>query len=211
MRVQWLYVLEALFGLVGTLAAVLLVRRFKRSRGPAGFRRWMAHIAIAGISLIGLAGFAFLIFVAQRTLGPGITQTGHSLAAFRFQSVKDSSWHSLSEYRGKVVLLNIWATWCGPCRGEVPELERIQREFGPKGVVVLMISSEEPRLIREYLARSPVTTEQGYVSDAPESRHLTGIESRPLSFIVDRQGVAREFLIGTGDSKGFSELIGKYL
>lgn len=54
-------------------------------------------------------------------------------------------------------------------------------------------------------------TEQGYVSDVPESRSLAGIESRPLSFIVDRQGVVREFLIGTGNSKVFSDLIRKYL
>jgi thiol-disulfide isomerase/thioredoxin len=211
MRVQWLYVFEALFGLVGVLAAVLLSRRFQRGRERAGVRCWMAHIAIAGVSLLGLAGFAFLVLGAQRALGPGIAQNGHSLAAFRFQSVEDASWHSLGEYRGKVVLLNVWATWCGPCRGEVPELERVQRELGPKGVVVLMVSSEEPAVIREYLAQSPVRTEQGYVSGAPESRPITGIESRPLTFIVDRQGIAREFLIGTGNSKSFSELIGKYL
>jgi len=214
MRVQWLYAIEALFGLIGALAAILLARRFKRRPNPAGFRGWMANFGIVVFSLIGFGGLAFLVLGPHRAFAPGIAQNGRSLAAFRFQSVADGSWHSLGEYRGKVVLLNIWATWCGPCRGEIPDLELTQRELGPKGVVVLMVSDQEPRLIREYLEQHPVNTQQGYVSDAPEaaqSRHLTGIGTTPLTFIVDRDGVAREFLVGSGDSKRFSELIRKYL
>jgi hypothetical protein len=56
-----------------------------------------------------------------------------------------------------------------------------------------------------------VTAEQGYVSEALDDRNITGIDSRPLSFIVDRQGVVREFLIGAGNSKSFSALLRKYL
>ena len=214
MRVHWLYGMETLFGLMGALAAVLLARRFKRSRHPAGFRGWMAYFGIVALSLIGLGGLAFLVLGPHRALAPAIAQNGRSLAAFRFQSVADGSWHSLGEYRGKVVLLNVWATWCGPCRGEIPDLELTQRELGPKGVVVVMVSDQEPKLIREYLAQHPVKTEQGYVPDAPEaaqSRHLTDMGTTPLTFIVDRDGVAREFLVGAGNSKRFSELIGKYL
>jgi thiol-disulfide isomerase/thioredoxin len=212
MRVQWLYALEGLFGLIGMLAAVVLARRIARNGKPPGnIRAWLPNIAVAGISLAAFAVVAFLLLVAQRPLNPAIRQTGHSLAAFRFQSIQDDTWHSLGDYRGKVVLLNIWATWCGPCRREIPELERIQKELGAQGVVVLMVSSEEPRPIREYLARSPVTAEQGYVSEALDDRNITGIDSRPLSFIVDRQGVVREFLIGAGNSKSFSALLRKYL
>jgi len=212
MRVQWLYALEGLFGLIGIVAALVLARRIARNGKPPGnIRAWLPSIAIAGVSLAAFAGAAFLVLVAQRPLNPAIRQTGHSLAAFRFQSVEDDSWHSLGDYRGRVVLLNVWATWCGPCRQELPELERIQKELGPRGVVVLMVSSEEPRPIREYLARSPVSAEQGYVSEALENQNITGIESRPLSFIVDRQGIAREFLIGAGNSKSFSVLLRKYL
>jgi len=211
MRVQWLYVLEALFGLIGILAAWMLTRRFRRRGKPAGVLDWIARLAMAGVSLVGFAALAFLVLVAHRAFWPGIAQTGRSVAGFRFQSVKDDSWHSLSEYRGKIVVLNLWATWCGPCRGEVPELVRVQQELGPKGVVVLMVSSQEPKLIREYLDKHPVRTEQGYVSEDSESLHLTGIGSRPLTFVVDRQGVAREFLVGMGNSQRFSDLIRKYL
>ena len=210
MPVQWLYILEALFGVIGILAALMLTRRFQRRGRPVGVVDWIARIAMGGVSLVGLAALAFLVFVAHRAFRPGIAQTGHSLAAFRFQSVKDDSWHSLSEYRGKIVLLNLWATWCGPCRGEVPDLERVQQDLGPKGVVVLMVSNQEPKLIREYLDKHPARTEQGYVAEDSESLYLTGIKGRPLTFIVDRQGVARQFLIGAGNSKRFADLIRKY-
>ena len=212
MRVQWLYALEGLFGLIGVLAAVLLARRATSNGKPqAGFRACMPNIAIAGVSLGAFAGVAFLVLVAQRQLGPAISQKGHSLATFQFQTIKDDTWHSLGDYRGKVILLNIWATWCGPCRREIPELESVQKDLGANGVVVIMVSSEEPRLIREYLARTPVTAEQGYMSDALENRAITDIDSRPLSFIVDRQGVVREFLVGAGNSRSFSALLLKYL
>jgi len=211
MRVQWLYVLEALFGLIGILAAWMLTRRFRRRGKPAGVLDWIARLAMAGVSLVGFAALAYLVLVAHRAFRPGIAQTGHSMAGFRFQSVKDDSWHSLSEYRGKIVLLNLWATWCGPCRREVPDLERVQQELGSKGVVVLMVSSQEPKVIREYLDKHPVRTEEGYVSEGSESLHLAGIGARPLTFIVDRQGVAREFLVGVGNSQRFSDLIRKYL
>jgi thiol-disulfide isomerase/thioredoxin len=210
MPVQWLYILEALFGLIGILAALMLTRRFQQKGKPVGVLDWIARIAMGAVSLVGLAALTFLVFVAYRAIRSGIAQTGHSLAAFRFQSVKDDSWHSMSEYRGKIVLLNLWATWCGPCRGEVPDLERVQQDLGPKGVVVLMVSNQEPKLIREYLDKHPVRTEQGYVSEDSESLHLTGIHLLPLTFIVDRQGVARQFLIGVGNSSRFADLIRKY-
>jgi thiol-disulfide isomerase/thioredoxin len=210
MPVQWLYILEALFGLIGISAALMLTRRFQRRVRPVGVLDWVARIAMGGVSLVGMAALVFLVFVAHRAFRPGIAQTGHSLAAFRFQSVKDDSWHSLSEYRGKIVLLNLWATWCGPCRGEVPDLEWVQQNLGPKGVVVLMVSNQEPKLIREYLDKHPARTEQGYVAEDSESLYLTGIKGRPLTFIVDRQGVARQFLIGAGNSKRFADLIRKY-
>ena len=210
MPVQWLYILEALFGLIGILGALMLTRRFQRRGRPVGVLDWIARIAMGGVSLVGMAALAFLLLVAHRAFRPGIAQTGHSLAAFRFQSVKDDSWHSLSEYRGKIVLLNLWATWCGPCRREVPDLERVQQDLGPKGVVVLMVSNQEPKLIREYLTQHPARIDQGYVSENSESLHLTDMIARPLTFIVDRQGVAREFLIGAANAERFSGLIRKY-
>ena len=202
---------------------------------------WLACAALAGASLAAFGGFAFLVTGAQPAVVPGVLRdgralaefqlhaledeswrtllarapelkrNGHSLAAFRFRSVLDDSWHSLSEYRGKVVLLNVWATWCAPCRGEVPGLERIQRELGRQGVVVFMVSSEDPDSIRKFLARSPTQTEQGYVSATNEGPNVAGVEGRPINCIVDRQGILREVLLGSVDSGDLADLVHKYL
>lgn len=54
--------------------------------------------------------------------------------------------HKLSQYAGKVVLLNFWATWCGPCQVEMPHLEAMHKELGPKGLVILGISTDDAKL-----------------------------------------------------------------
>lgn len=150
----------------------------------------------------------------HRAFAPAIAQSGRSPAGFRFQSVTEDSWHSLDEYRGKVVLLNVWATWCKPCRREIPELERTQQELAAKGLVVLMGSSLEPRLIREHLTQHPIRTEQGYMSEATEdavSWQIAGIKATPFSQVVDRLGVVREVPVGSGNARTYSALTREYL
>ncbi len=64
---------------------------------------------------------------------------------------------NLSEYKGKIIVLNFWATWCPPCREEMPELSQLQLEHKSKNVVVLGIAEDELPLVKEYLQSSPVT------------------------------------------------------
>jgi thiol-disulfide isomerase/thioredoxin len=211
MRAQWFFVIEVISALAAAAMALWLVRRLRRRGGRSTIRSRIASIAIGAAALLAGAVFGFYSFVVQPMFAPGSEENGRSLAAFRFQSVSDDSWHSLGEYRGRVVLLNVWATWCGPCREETPALERIQRELGPQGVTVLMVSSEEPAVIRGYLAKHGNAVLQGYVGDLPESRKTMDMQSRPYSFIVDRQGIVREFIVGTGSYGSFFALIRRYL
>ena len=66
---------------------------------------------------------------------------------------------SLAGFEGKVVLLNFWATWCAPCRREMPDLAELQREFGPDGFVVVAVSSDRqgPSVIQPFYDRNGVT------------------------------------------------------
>jgi thiol-disulfide isomerase/thioredoxin len=64
---------------------------------------------------------------------------------------------NLSEYKGKIIVLNFWATWCPPCREEMPELSQLQQEYKNRNVVVLGIAEDELPLVKEYLQSSPVT------------------------------------------------------
>lgn len=64
---------------------------------------------------------------------------------------------NLSQYKGNIIVLNFWATWCPPCREEMPELSQLQLEYKNKNVVVLGIAEDELPLVKEYLQSSPVT------------------------------------------------------
>ena len=64
---------------------------------------------------------------------------------------------NLSQYKGKIIILNFWATWCPPCREEMPELSQLHLEYKNRNVIVLGIAEDELPLVKEYLQSSPVT------------------------------------------------------
>jgi thiol-disulfide isomerase/thioredoxin len=103
---------------------------------------------------------------------------------------------SLDGLKGKVVVLDFWATWCGPCRKAMPVLERLEKELGPKGLVVLGISSEEQPDIERFLQQNPL----GYtiVHDAgSEVKQDYEVQSLPTLFVVDKKGIVRQVGVGT--------------
>jgi cytochrome c biogenesis protein CcmG/thiol:disulfide interchange protein DsbE len=92
----------------------------------------------------------------------------------------------LSELRGKVVLLNFWATWCSPCRKEMPLLSKMQREHGDDGLVVLYVSLEEPAVLEPFLAANRFEGVQGRLDRAPA--FYDAGKFYPLSYLIDRDG-----------------------
>jgi peroxiredoxin len=102
----------------------------------------------------------------------------------------DGQTHRLSDYRGQVVLLNIWATWCAPCRREMPELDRLFKDKSSKGLVVLGLSTEEADLQRKFAKQLAVTypllTAEGTI---PEM--FSNTARFPSNFLIDRQGRLR--------------------
>jgi thiol-disulfide isomerase/thioredoxin len=101
----------------------------------------------------------------------------------------------LNSLRGHDVLLNVWATWCGPCRREMPALERLAREQTGRLVVIAVDQGEAPATARDFAKRFGVTFP---VAADPEQRlgtqlHLVGM---PSSFFIDKKGVIREAIDG---------------
>jgi peroxiredoxin len=98
--------------------------------------------------------------------------------------------HRLSDYRGKVVLLNIWATWCGPCRREMPDLERLHNEKSAEGLVVLGLSMEDPEIQRSFAEEIgvsyPLLTSEGNIPEV-----FSTIARYPSNFLIDRKGELR--------------------
>lgn len=110
-----------------------------------------------------------------------VQESGFSLTAL------DGKTYNLDALRGKVVLLNFWATWCPPCRREMPDMEKLSQRFGSKGLVVLAVSDEKRETVEEFLSKEHYTFP---VLLDPDRKVNTafGIEGIPNSFLFDRQG-----------------------
>lgn len=108
----------------------------------------------------------------------------------------DNQWVQLSDYKGKVVLINTWASWCPPCRQEMPDLNAFYNQNRDKGFVILAINGgEAPSIARdfaiEYGLDFPVLVD-------PDYRVMDGlkIDSYPTSIVVDRDGIVRGIRLG---------------
>ena len=110
----------------------------------------------------------------------------------------DGEQHALRDYRGKVVLLNFWATWCPPCRREMPALERLYQQLGEDGLVVLAINQwEDPDHVFAYTGELNVFPTFPILFD-PDSRVSEdfGVKGLPTSFLLDQEGRLRYRAIG---------------
>lgn len=98
---------------------------------------------------------------------------------------------SLSQWRGKVMIVNFWATWCAPCREEMPEFVRAQREFGPKGLQFVGIAVDQPdkvaKFVKEFDLNYPALIGGYEAIDVakPLGNRLAGL---PFTVVLDRQG-----------------------
>lgn len=137
-------------------------------------------------------------------------------AAFTSREVSDRTpAKSLVDYKGDVVLLNIWATWCAPCRAEMPSIERLHREFGPRGLKIVAVSVDDPgqqKAVRDFARELGLTFEilQDPSHDIQKSYQTTGV---PETFVLGRDGVIRKKIIGATDwsSPGTRALIAQLL
>lgn len=107
----------------------------------------------------------------------------------------------LSDFRGKVVFLNFWATWCAPCREEMPSMEVLYKNFEKDGLVILAVSIDRvtttkdiPPFVKGMNLTFPVVIDSWGKTDKPYKR--MGV---PETFIIDQQGVIREIIIGPRD------------
>ena len=107
-------------------------------------------------------------------------------ADFTLTELDGKKW-TLKEQRGKVVLLNFWATWCPPCRKEMPDLETLYKQFKDQGLVILAISDEDADKVRPFIAEQKVTYPI-LLDPGRRVNELFQIEGIPKTFVYDRNG-----------------------
>jgi peroxiredoxin len=134
-----------------------------------------------------IAGVAALLFalplfgaVEQNSPAPDFTLNG--------QAGKPVA---LDQYKGQVVMLNFWASWCGPCRQEFPLLDDIYKKYGKLGFTMIGVNVEpDSKAANDWLKQTPVTFPILYDTDSKVSK-LYGVEGMPSTVILDRKGTVR--------------------
>lgn len=105
----------------------------------------------------------------------------------------------LANYSGKVLLVNLWATWCGPCRMETPELVKLHKEFQSRGVEMIGLSTEDPdasaESVSDFIREYNVDYQIGWAKREVAQTLMQGRSSIPQSFVIARDGrIVRRFI-----------------
>jgi len=159
------------------------VQAKKRSR----VYMWVA----VGIVLLATTYFLF----AKNETQPIPTATGYALPPAEVSSVApafmlsdvNGRQVSLAQFKGKVVILDFWATWCPPCKREIPDFIKLQSEYGSKGVQIVGIALDQPEKVRAF-ARDNGMNYPVLLGTDGVSAHYGGVESVPTTFIIDKAG-----------------------
>jgi glutathione peroxidase-family protein len=129
---------------------------------------------------------------------PPITMLPASVADVELKAVSGAP-IKLSNYSGKVLLVNLWATWCGPCRLETPELVKLNKEFHPQGVEVIGLSTEDyaesAQSVPEFVHNFNVDYRVGWGRDIAGDL-MQGRDAIPQSFIISRSGRILKRFVG---------------
>jgi len=138
------------------------------------------------LGLIAVLAVA-LVWVVSGTLEPRIVHAGDTAPNFSI-TTDDGRVVTRSNFVGKLLLLNFWATWCPPCIEEIPTLDAFQRLMGPLGVVVLGVSVDRnERLYKQFLQRTRVTFRTARDPEENISARY-GTFQFPETYIIDRSG-----------------------
>lgn len=116
--------------------------------------------------------------------------------------------HPFSQYRGKLVVLNVWATWCSPCRRELPSLQRLSNTLDPAQFAVIGVSiDDDDHIAREYLKDKDIRFAAFIDKEMKIVRGLLNIDTFPATFVIDQQGKVLKLVLGerTWDTKATIE------
>jgi len=112
-----------------------------------------------------------------------------------------------AQFKGKVILLDFWATWCPPCREEIPGLIELQKEFGPKGFTIIGVSlDDDPAAVKKFQSKVPINYPV-VMGDGAMAAKFGGVEAIPTKFLVDREGKIVSRSVGGAEKADLEKLI----
>jgi thiol-disulfide isomerase/thioredoxin len=153
---------------------------------------------VVGVIVAVLAAGVMLLIKLAPEIFP--VEVGSTAPPFTATDLKTGRQTTLADFKGQVVLLNVWATWCEPCKIEMPSMEQLERELGPKGLKIVSVSIDEggADVVRQFARDYGLTFR---ILHDPTRRieriyQTTGV---PESFVINRQGKIVKKVIGAAD------------
>jgi len=152
---------------------------------------WIGRLFL-GLVVVGIGTG---LCVSVWGMGSRVPIQGTTAAGFELTDLHGSN-HHLSQYRGKVVLLNFWATWCKPCTKEMPAMQNAYDRLKDKGFIVLAVNElEDVNQVRAHIEEHAHTFPV-LLDPNNDVANLYGVYGLPVTVFIDQQGIVREYLKG---------------
>jgi thiol-disulfide isomerase/thioredoxin len=158
-------------------------------------------VRIKRFLLTGVLLFALALFVsscARPSSERGALEIGRPAPTFDLTDL-DGHKISLDQFKGKVVMLDFWATWCNPCRKSMPILENLQKEY-VKTMVLLAINLEESGDVVKDFMREENLHSQVLLDEEGSVGQAYGAQEIPMQVLIDKQGIVRDVMVGFDSS-----------
>jgi cytochrome c biogenesis protein CcmG/thiol:disulfide interchange protein DsbE len=136
---------------------------------------------------------------------PAAPAVGHPAPGFSLTTTSGETF-KLSDLRGKPVVLNFWATWCPPCRAELPELQAASQSLGSQVAFVGVDQAETPDQVRAFAEKLGITYPIPLDENGDASR-LYAVRSLPTTFFIDRAGIIRQIQVGPVTEATLAQLL----
>jgi cytochrome c biogenesis protein CcmG, thiol:disulfide interchange protein DsbE len=156
-------------------------------------RMWLRWLIVA--ALFGALWLLISRPSEQEATRGEAPQAGFAAPAFTLTGL-DGAAHSLSDYQGQGVIVNFWATWCGPCRAEMPALQQIADDYAGRGVVVLLVNvGEDQNAVWNFLSQLQITAPVLLDPDGAASRQYR-VRAMPTTYFIQPDGTIQHVSIG---------------
>jgi peroxiredoxin len=188
---------EAMTAVASTLAAAMRDKGVTPGAGDyIGLARLVRyeHLDVPADTSVD-AAIALLELREQIQQENGFTLTG-----------MDGRTYSLAGLKGRIVLLNFWATWCPPCRKEMPDMEKLYRSYEKRGLTVIAVSDEDRATVEQFLAKNSYSFTVA-LDPGRQVNKAFGVDSIPESFIFNREGRLAAQAIDMRTESQFMELL----
>jgi peroxiredoxin len=161
--------------------------------------RKMLPLIFLGVGLVLIIGSAYFIFrdpAPQTDFSTTPVKVNYAAPQLTLTDIQGMP-RSLADYRGQVVLVNSWATWCPPCKEEMPALESFYNQHREQGFVVIAINDGDPtrdvlQFVKDYNLTFPVWLDPTYIATEQAFKSI----SLPTSYVIDRNGVVQLQWVG---------------